>query len=316
MARAWKPDRRKRFCTIFQVCQSGRSRRRRFGERKICRAQNQRAIPRRFLEGGAEFRRGVGFCIMTRFGRFVSMLNLDLSDYCIVRDMHFSLGGQAAELARQRVPTRLKRVCPRSSEDKETANERLDISEQPGFLHTLCRTDSRRAFAVLMTPRRRLRPIFFGQAAAVRQTLQSRKSAQRSFSIRHLTASKVLAPAFRPGMISPQTFWIHDAPSDSTARYLAAKAPFQNPNRSRRPANSDVPLTPPAAFALSMRTPSACLPCAPRPRSRASELRCHRSPPESDPPRTLPARTPASFGRPARSAAEESTSECHRRRDS
>ena len=38
--------------------------------------------------------------------------------------------------------------------------------------------------------------IFLGQAAAARQALQSRKSAQRLFSRQHLTASRALAPAF------------------------------------------------------------------------------------------------------------------------
>ena len=36
---------------------------------------------------------GIGFCFMTQFGRFVSMLKLDLPDYRIVQDTHFSLGG-------------------------------------------------------------------------------------------------------------------------------------------------------------------------------------------------------------------------------
>ncbi|NBT42504.1 MAG: OsmC family peroxiredoxin, partial [Alphaproteobacteria bacterium] len=36
---------------------------------------------------------GIGFCFMTQFGRFVSMLKLDLPEYRIVQDTHFSLGG-------------------------------------------------------------------------------------------------------------------------------------------------------------------------------------------------------------------------------
>ena len=36
---------------------------------------------------------GIGFCFMTQFGRFVSMLKLDLPDYRIVQDTHFSHGG-------------------------------------------------------------------------------------------------------------------------------------------------------------------------------------------------------------------------------
>lgn len=33
------------------------------------------------------------FSFMTQFGRFAKILNLDLSDYRIVQDSHFSLGG-------------------------------------------------------------------------------------------------------------------------------------------------------------------------------------------------------------------------------
>ena len=39
-------------------------------------------------------------------------------------------------------------------------------------------------------------PIFLVQVAATRRSLQSRKSAQRLFSMQHLTASRALAPAF------------------------------------------------------------------------------------------------------------------------
>ena len=43
--------------------------------------------------------------------------------------------------------------------------------------------------------RKRVRSIFFGQAAAARQALQSRKSGQRMFSKQHPMASPALAPA-------------------------------------------------------------------------------------------------------------------------
>ena len=49
-------------------------------------------------------------------------------------------------------------------------------------------------------------------------------------------------------------------PSDSTASSLASNTPFRNPNRSSRPANSDVRPAPPSARALSMRTLTAPLP--------------------------------------------------------
>ena len=42
----------------------------------------------------------------------------------------------------------------------------------------------------------RVRPIFFGQEAAARQSLQSMISGLRSFSIQHSATSRALAPAF------------------------------------------------------------------------------------------------------------------------
>ena len=53
---------------------------------------------------------GIGFCFMTQFGRFVSMLNLDLPDYRIVQDTHFSLGGLLEERGNQVRLTLLKHM--------------------------------------------------------------------------------------------------------------------------------------------------------------------------------------------------------------
>ena len=85
---------------------------------------------------------GIGFCFMTQFGRFVSMLKLDLPDYRIVQDTHFSLGGasggtgQAGEAAPIETHVYLE-----TSESDETAQEMLDISEKTCFLHAFCKTD-------------------------------------------------------------------------------------------------------------------------------------------------------------------------------
>lgn len=85
---------------------------------------------------------GIGFCFMTQFGRFVSMLNLDLPDYRIVQDTHFSLGGASGgtEKAGEADPVETH-VYLETSESDETAQEMLDISEQTCFLHAFCRTD-------------------------------------------------------------------------------------------------------------------------------------------------------------------------------
>ena len=85
---------------------------------------------------------GIGFCFMTQFGRFVSMLKLDLPDYRIVQDTHFSLGGASGGTGKAGEADPIEtHVYLETSETDETAQEMLDISEQTCFLHAFCRTD-------------------------------------------------------------------------------------------------------------------------------------------------------------------------------
>lgn len=85
---------------------------------------------------------GIGFCFMTQFGRFVSMLKLDLPDYRIVQDTHFSLGGASGGTGKAGEADPIEtHVYLETSETVETAQEMLDISEQTCFLHAFCRTD-------------------------------------------------------------------------------------------------------------------------------------------------------------------------------
>lgn len=85
---------------------------------------------------------GIGFCFMTQFGRFVSMLKLDLPDYRIVQDTHFSLGGASGGTGKAGEADPIEtHVYLETSESDETAQEMLDISEQTCFLHAFCRTD-------------------------------------------------------------------------------------------------------------------------------------------------------------------------------
>ncbi|PSL19744.1 OsmC family protein [Shimia abyssi] len=85
---------------------------------------------------------GIGFCFMTQFGRFVSMLNLDLPDYRIVQDTHFSLGGASGGTGKAGEADPIEtHVYLETGESDETAQEMLDISEQTCFLHAFCRTD-------------------------------------------------------------------------------------------------------------------------------------------------------------------------------
>ena len=85
---------------------------------------------------------GIAFCFMTQFGRFVKMLNLNLSDYRIVQDSHFSLGGASGGTGKAGTADPLEtHVYLETNEDDDTAREMLDMSEQTCFLHAFCRTD-------------------------------------------------------------------------------------------------------------------------------------------------------------------------------
>lgn len=93
---------------------------------------------------------GIGFCFMTQFGRFVSMLKLDLPDYRIVQDTHFSLGGASGNTGKPGEADPIEtHVYLQTSESDETAQEMLDISEQTCFLHAFCRTDLKTRLKVI-----------------------------------------------------------------------------------------------------------------------------------------------------------------------
>jgi len=85
---------------------------------------------------------GIGFCFMTQFGRFVSMLNLDLPDYRIVQDTHFSLGGASGGTGQAGSADPIEtHVYLETGEPDAMAQEMLDISEKTCFLHAFCKTD-------------------------------------------------------------------------------------------------------------------------------------------------------------------------------
>jgi len=85
---------------------------------------------------------GIGFCFMTQFGRFVKMLKLDLPNYQIIQDSHFSLGGASGGTGKAGFADPLEtHVFLTTSESDDVAKEMLDISEQTCFLHAFCKTD-------------------------------------------------------------------------------------------------------------------------------------------------------------------------------
>jgi len=85
---------------------------------------------------------GIGFCFMTQFGRFASMLDLDLPAYRIVQDTHFSDGGASGGTGKAGEADPVEtHVFLDSGESDDVAREMLDISEITCFLHAFCRTD-------------------------------------------------------------------------------------------------------------------------------------------------------------------------------
>ncbi|HCQ64942.1 MAG TPA: hypothetical protein DIU07_07130 [Rhodobacteraceae bacterium] len=84
---------------------------------------------------------GIGFCFMTQFGRFVSMLQLDLPRYRIVQDTHFSPGGASGRSGKPGQADPIEtHVFVETSESDAVAQEMLDISEQTCFLHAFRRS--------------------------------------------------------------------------------------------------------------------------------------------------------------------------------
>lgn len=85
---------------------------------------------------------GIGFCFMTQFGRFASMLKLDLPDYRIVQDTHFSSGGASGGTGKAGEADPIETHCYlETSEPESVAQEMLDMSERTCFLHAFCRTE-------------------------------------------------------------------------------------------------------------------------------------------------------------------------------
>ncbi len=93
---------------------------------------------------------GIGFCFMTQFGRFVSMLNLNLPDYRVVQDTHFSLGGASGGTGESGSADPIEtHVYLETTEPDEMAQEMLDISEKTCFLHAFCKTDLKTKLKVI-----------------------------------------------------------------------------------------------------------------------------------------------------------------------
>jgi len=87
---------------------------------------------------------GIGFCFMTQFGRYVSMMKKAMDDYRIVQDTRFSLGGASGGTGRAGSAEPVEsHVYLQTPEDDAFARTILDVAESTCFLHALCRTDLR-----------------------------------------------------------------------------------------------------------------------------------------------------------------------------
>ena len=81
---------------------------------------------------------GLGFCFMTQFGRFATIMKKQLDRYRILQHTHFSPG---RDPGRPGVTDPVEtHVYLDSSEAEDVARTVLDMSEQTCFLHALCRT--------------------------------------------------------------------------------------------------------------------------------------------------------------------------------
>ena len=79
---------------------------------------------------------------MTQFGRMASMEKLDLPQYSIVQDTHFSLGGASGGTGKAGEADPVEtHVHLTTTEPDAVAQDMLDVSEQTCFLHAFCRTD-------------------------------------------------------------------------------------------------------------------------------------------------------------------------------
>ena len=85
---------------------------------------------------------GIGFCFMTQFGRCARIVGRPLSDYRILQDAHFSLGGASGGTGRAGEALPLETHAHLfSDEDDDFARIALDMAERTCFLHAFCRTD-------------------------------------------------------------------------------------------------------------------------------------------------------------------------------
>ena len=85
---------------------------------------------------------GIGFCFMTQFGRYAKIVKKPLTEYRILQDTHFSLGGATGGTGKPGETDPVEtHVYLKTSEDDDFARTGLDMSEQTCFLHAFCKAE-------------------------------------------------------------------------------------------------------------------------------------------------------------------------------
>jgi hypothetical protein len=77
---------------------------------------------------------------MTQFGRYAKIVRKPLTEYRILQDTHFSLGGASGGTGKPGETDPVEtHVYLKTGEDDEFARTGLDMSEQTCFLHAFCK---------------------------------------------------------------------------------------------------------------------------------------------------------------------------------
>jgi uncharacterized OsmC-like protein len=85
---------------------------------------------------------GIGLCFMTQMGRYANMAKLPLTNYSIIQDTHFSLGGASGRTGEAGVAEAVEtHVYLNTDADDEIAQQILAVAEKTCFLHAFCRND-------------------------------------------------------------------------------------------------------------------------------------------------------------------------------
>lgn len=85
---------------------------------------------------------GIAFCFMTQLGRYAKITKKNLTEYGVVQDTHFSLGGASGGTGQPGDADPVEtHTYLTTTEDEEFARKVLKMGERTCFLHAFCRTE-------------------------------------------------------------------------------------------------------------------------------------------------------------------------------